>query len=278
MAEKRKSSGTERPSPYDSKADPSGEATQTKTGPAKEVADWLYSTGMDPSLLTTASAEEIVAWLAHAFAEVQDWVERPIALSSRLLAGLHGAEVRALAVQLELRGLTGLSGRLAAEHKAVFDETDCLYKYELQRIELGPGGGHPEDPIEWRIDIQKGHVVNALRRFCGLLRTIQTAGEANAQVQPTKDAQGQKDDGRPFYKPAYFEQWNIGNELLRRNGTNGKKCVEGKVRRVKRKPATGKGKRRVYWYSEPDARKRWPDRFEKAETERKRKDHTPPKS
>jgi len=91
-----------------------------------------------------------------------------------------------------------------------------------------------------------------------------------AAAEPQADKPGIPDDGRPFYKPSYFQTWGIGDELLRRNSTDKKKYVEGKVRRQKKKPATGKGKRAVYWYSEPDVQKRWPDRFAAAENQRDR--------
>lgn len=85
------------------------------------------------------------------------------------------------------------------------------------------------------------------------------------------------DDGEPFLKPKYFETQNIGGELLRRNATNGKKYVEGKVRRIKKASASGKkGKRAVYWYSDPDTRKCWPDRFKAAEDEQARRASKPP--
>jgi hypothetical protein len=85
-------------------------------------------------------------------------------------------------------------------------------------------------------------------------------------AQPAQDvkaaaAEPPADDGRPFYKPAHFQQWKIGDDLLRKNRSDEGKYTEGKVRRERKKPASGKGKRPVYWYSEPDARKRWPDKF-----------------
>jgi hypothetical protein len=83
---------------------------------------------------------------------------------------------------------------------------------------------------------------------------------------PAPEKQGEPaaispDDGSPFYKPSYFAQWDIGDEQLRRRQNSGKKYVEGKVRRKKQKPVSGKAKRPVYWYSEPDARKCWPHLF-----------------
>ena len=66
-------------------------------------------------------------------------------------------------------------------------------------------------------------------------------------------------DGAPFYKPSYFTKWNIGDELLRRNSTDQPAFVEGKVRRDNKQ--TCKGKKPVYWYSEPDAKRCWPHRF-----------------
>jgi hypothetical protein len=110
---------------------------------------------------------------------------------------------------------------------------------------------------------------------------------APTAAQPKADTAEQPpaDDGTPFYKPSHFKQWNVGDELLRKNATDLKKFTEGKVRRQRKRPSSttakspAKGKRRkgkvrtrpVYWYSEPDARKRWPDRF--AATP-----ETPPKS
>jgi hypothetical protein len=103
-----------------------------------------------------------------------------------------------------------------------------------------------------------------------------TTPQADVKEQPLAG------DGSPFYKPAYFQKWKISDELLRRNTTDGKAFKESKVRRrnimpsnstIKlsanrtAKPRTGKrvgtkGKPRpVYWYSEPDARKRWPEKF-----------------
>jgi len=97
------------------------------------------------------------------------------------------------------------------------------------------------------------------------------AGEAEAGGGDTPG------DGKPFYKPKYFaQQWDIDDELLRRNAITGKQYTEGKVRRIEKKPASGKGKRAVYWYSEPDARRRWPDRFKIAEDDRTRTASKPP--
>jgi hypothetical protein len=101
------------------------------------------------------------------------------------------------------------------------------------------------------------------------------AWETATEEQPAVD------NGAPFYKPSYFTKWNIGDELLRRNGTDEIAFTQGKVRRKRQSPSGGelampakktakkakkgrstKGKPRpVYWYSEPDTRKRWPDRF-----------------
>ena len=67
-------------------------------------------------------------------------------------------------------------------------------------------------------------------------------------------------DGSPFYKPAHFKKWNIGDEVLRKNSSDESEYIDGKVRRQKQ-PNSGKGKRAVYWYSEPDVRKRWPHKF-----------------
>ena len=69
------------------------------------------------------------------------------------------------------------------------------------------------------------------------------------------------DDGSPFFPPRHFgNKHDIGAELLRRNATDETAYVNGKVRRVNKQ--TLKGKRVVHWYSEPDARKRWPDHFD----------------
>jgi hypothetical protein len=105
---------------------------------------------------------------------------------------------------------------------------------------------------------------------------IRKCSEAAAGESRSRDALPDAAPGAPFYKPSYFKQWYIGDDLLRRNATNGKKYVEGKVRRVKKAPARGKGKRGVYWYSEPDTRKRWPEKFKIAEDELARKTGNPP--
>lgn len=80
-------------------------------------------------------------------------------------------------------------------------------------------------------------------------------------ADPSERAPPIPDDGKPFYKPMYFKQRRIGDELLRRNANDGKKYVESRVRRIRRKPVSGTGKRPVYWYSEPDAKRCWPDKF-----------------
>jgi hypothetical protein len=80
-----------------------------------------------------------------------------------------------------------------------------------------------------------------------------------AAVKPPDAAEPAEEDGGPFYKPHYFDRFHIGDELLRRNATDSQQYVPGKVRR--RDQQTVEGKRAVYWYSEPDARRRWPDRF-----------------
>jgi hypothetical protein len=72
------------------------------------------------------------------------------------------------------------------------------------------------------------------------------------------------DDGSPFYKPSYFKKYNIGDELLRRNATGGRKYAPGKVRRINKQPS--RDKRKFYWYSEPDARRCWPHRFADPDT------------
>jgi hypothetical protein len=82
---------------------------------------------------------------------------------------------------------------------------------------------------------------------------------ADAEASPSPAG---PDDGTPFYKPAYFAEYgNIGDELLRRNATNGSRYVVGKVRRQLKNPPRREGKRPVYWYSQPDVRKCWPERF-----------------
>jgi hypothetical protein len=73
------------------------------------------------------------------------------------------------------------------------------------------------------------------------------------------------DTGEPFYKPKYFDQWIIGAELLRKNATDHAVYTPGRVRRVRKTSSTGAGKRPVYWYSWPDACKRWPDRIKLGE-------------
>ena len=92
----------------------------------------------------------------------------------------------------------------------------------------------------------------------GLLRA-----DNSADTSATETAEAPAADGSPFYKPAHFKQYNIGDELLRRNATSGKRYVPGKVRRINKQ--TRRGKRGFYWYSEPDARACWPHRFSDAE-------------
>ena len=82
-----------------------------------------------------------------------------------------------------------------------------------------------------------------------------SAGKGVAAVPQAPTA----DDGAPFYKPSYFKKYNIGDELLRRNATGGKRPVPGKVRRINKQ--TRRGKKKFYWYSEPDARRCWPHYF-----------------
>jgi hypothetical protein len=107
------------------------------------------------------------------------------------------------------------------------------------------------------------------------LLTGEPAADGNADLS-------QANGGSPFYKPAYFQKWKISDDLLRRNAIDGSVFKAGKVRRQNitpsnstiklpanrtAKPRKGKristkGKPRpVYWYSEPDARKRWPEKF-----------------
>lgn len=66
------------------------------------------------------------------------------------------------------------------------------------------------------------------------------------------------DDGSPFCKPLHFRQWNIGDEALRKSATDETEYVVGKVRRKKR---NAEGKSDVFGYSEPDAKKLWPEKF-----------------
>jgi len=69
-------------------------------------------------------------------------------------------------------------------------------------------------------------------------------------------------DGSPFYKPIYFMNWDIGDELLRRNSTDEQAHRPGKVRRQKQAPRNGKKPARAtYHYSELDARRLWPEKF-----------------
>jgi hypothetical protein len=102
--------------------------------------------------------------------------------------------------------------------------------------------------------------------------------EGAAPIDATKIEQA-TDDGGPFYKPSYFTKWNISDEILRRNSIDANVYIPGKVRRqpavsnatihnvkVKRTKRNRSGKghpRPTYWYSESDARKRWPDKFAK---------------
>lgn len=87
------------------------------------------------------------------------------------------------------------------------------------------------------------------------------SGDSSAAGQMPQAAHA-AEDGAPFYKPSYFKEYNINDELLRRNAVQSALHVPGKVRRISKQ--TRQGRRGVYWYSEPDARACWPDRFKKA--------------
>ena len=146
---------------------------------------------------------------------------------------------------------------------------DCKPVLEFcQMIPVGPGS---------HFLFETAPVWAKLRELYPWLDSIRRRLVANAPL-PAEDVKAgatealagdvtQADDGSPFYKPSYFQTWGIGDELLRRNSTDKKKYVEGKVRRLKKKPSTGKGKRAVYWYSEPDTRKCWPDKFATVENQ-----------
>jgi hypothetical protein len=127
----------------------------------------------------------------------------------------------------------------------------------------------------WGLPIAQDYLARAqalLRAEQGGKRGLPPAGsETPPPLTPDAAAPGE-----PFYKPKYFQQWDIDDELLRRNAVTGKQYTESKVRRIKKKPASGKGKRAVYWYSEPDARRCWPDLFKIAEDDRTRKESKPP--
>lgn len=147
--------------------------------------------------------------------------------------------------------------------------------------------GLPDELERWANEFEKAEAVPAPGREGA---DVPERGGKAAEPSPlTPDAAASRasggqgtsgrdtpDDGEPFYKPKYFQQWDIDDELLRRNAITGKQYTEGKVRRIKKKPASGKGKRAVYWYSEPDARRRWPDLFKIAEDDRTRTASKPP--
>ena len=138
----------------------------------------------------------------------------------------------------------------------------------LAREDDGSGQGErklakvmPEEQTP-RPDTEKG----PKRRKAGRKKLSGTKEQPWADDAPESPSLPESpDDGGPFYKPAHFTKWNIGGELVRRNSTDGKKYIEGKVRRQKQAPRTGKkAKRPTYWYSEPDAKKCWPDKFASA--------------
>jgi len=176
------------------------------------------------------------------------------------------------------RGCTELRLRLGAFGSAILCEGDNLA--------LANNG---QDLKQWQDEFHKDQALlralpktlNAgLPPTVAVGRTIASEGTSNdGGPKPSKE-QPWADDGAPFYKPSYFTQWNIGDDLLRKNVTDSKEYTEGKVRRQKKKPSSTTGKppakgkrlkskgrhRAVFWYSEPDARKRWPERF--AETKK----------
>jgi len=97
------------------------------------------------------------------------------------------------------------------------------------------------------------------------LKVIHECARQLEAVGRTNTLTNNLDIGEPFYKPSYFKQWNIGDELLRRNSHDGSEYLKGKVRRQHQMPKSGKGKRPTYKYSEPDIKKCWPEKFTKVE-------------
>jgi len=142
------------------------------------------------------------------------------------------------------------------------------YDLELAEVPMANDPKHPTDENFARLEQWFLTTTNATKKEIARLSSTQPAG-ATPQANPKK--QSSPDDRDPFYKPVYFKQSNIGDELLRRNATDLKEYTEGKVRRQRKQPSSttrkspakgkrGKGKGRarpVYWYSEPDGRKRW---------------------
>ena len=169
-----------------------------------------------------------------------------------------------LAVLNTPRGLLALGWErwpLAHQKKIYLEErTRALRLYEADP-RLPPVPRRCDDPSDGISDLCQWYIE----------AKAAAAAEAQAPAKPQADkpgmdataaaAEAQADDGRPFYRPAYFKRWNIGDDHLRKNAIDKGEYIEGKVRRDPKNPASGKGKRPVYWYSEPDARKRWPDKF-----------------
>lgn len=102
--------------------------------------------------------------------------------------------------------------------------------------------------VDWSIPLSP--TVPERLELAARLLTECTGGLATAPAE----------DGEPFWKPKHFTQWDIGDELLRRNCHSGEEWVKGKVRR-RPLPNSKAGKHARREYSEPDARKVWPERF-----------------
>ena len=83
--------------------------------------------------------------------------------------------------------------------------------------------------------------------------------EREAEVASGGEPEGQgriSTSGEPYCKPIYFKKFNIGDDLLRRNAVDTSEYTPGKVRRKRRTADVNS-----YQYSEPDAKKRWPEKF-----------------
>lgn len=160
-------------------------------------------------------------------------------------------------------------------------------KYDWLRI---PPGGGTLDYIQHQIKTWPGDVVlaidEALTYFvsgqeftCTVAPMLRKAGADReavarlakrlAQPSPTKGDE-QTGDGEPFWKPKHFvDTWGIPAEGLRRHKVESHEFVQGKVRCVNKQ--TDSGKRAVYWYSEPDARRLWSHKFFETDTKAARK-------
>lgn len=189
-------------------------------------------------------------------------------------------QARSLARRLEqLRVLRAQFGDFVANAAAHWDE---------------PKGDAPE--VLFAVDEHRKSLKLASLDLCYFIQTmIQVLGKGQAEggisrsatpaiaTPPASVTEPRDPPGGPFFKPSHFRQWGIGDELLRRNATDGEVYVEGKVRRRKRsagmadaksvasarstgkkskRPSAPKGRSRPsYGYSESDARRCWPEKF-----------------